>query len=170
MEGSGIQEAVKQACSLTYVSQKLDISRPSLYKYMDLYDRGERERIPQGVLSFLDYMSTGLRSDDDVILYFMGMVGETKIDDGKFTEDVRAVSGGGRMMVMFPDVADPGSVVVEVLVRTPGGCSVIGEYRPGPGKSFVTIDDLVPGHEFLYRVRGPEGYLTGSVPFVIGDS
>ena len=41
MENPGrasIQATVKAVCSISYVSEKLQVSRPTLYKYMDLYD------------------------------------------------------------------------------------------------------------------------------------
>ena len=38
-----IQAAVKDVCSISYVSEKLQVSRPSLYKYMEL--QGETEDV-----------------------------------------------------------------------------------------------------------------------------
>ena len=35
---TSIQATVKSVCSISYVSEKLQVSRPTLYKYMDLYD------------------------------------------------------------------------------------------------------------------------------------
>ena len=39
--GRPIQGVVKEVCSISYVSEKLQVSRPSLYKYMELYDSGD---------------------------------------------------------------------------------------------------------------------------------
>lgn len=169
-----IQSTVKSVCSISYVSEKLQVSRPSLYKYMDLYDSGDRSRIPARVLDFFDFLRSGRRSEDDAILYFIKNR-ERSSDDGAEGESkgsfpVECITGGDGAMVMFPDCGDPSEVVVEVLADFDGSTKVIGEYRPEPGRRFVRIGDLLPGHTFYYRVRiSDDVYVVDDpVPFSVG--
>ena len=90
-----VQDAVKTACSLSYVAEKLGISRPTLYRYMDLYDEGDGMRIPSGVRDLFDFVTSARRSEEDVIMYFM-----RRPQPGKAPEPrVRIATGGGRVMV-----------------------------------------------------------------------
>ena len=154
--GRPIQGVVKEVCSISYVSEKLQVSRPSLYKYMELYDSGDTSKIPDRVLAFFRFLTSAKRSEDDAILYF---INEGSRRAGQ--EDVRTecLTGGGRAMITFPGVSDPSDTVVEILVGGDSGFSLIGEYRPEPGMRFVTIDNLVPDHIFYYRIRTSDGVL-----------
>lgn len=141
-----VQDAVKAACSLSYVAEKLGISRPTLYRYMELYDAGDGMRIPSGVRDLFDFVTSARRSEEDVIMHFMRRPqprgGEPR---------VRIATGGGRVMVMFPD-ADPDDVVVRIYSDFDGIREVIGEYVPEPGRRYVTVDDLIPGTDFYLEV------------------
>ena len=165
--GRPIQGVVKEVCSISYVSEKLQVSRPSLYKYMELYDSGDTSKIPDRVLAFFRFLTSAKRSEDDAILYF---INEGSRRAGQ--EDVRTecLTGGGRAMITFPGVSDPSDTVVEILVGGDSGFSLIGEYRPEPGMRFVTIGNLVPGHMFYYRLRMPSGEATDPVGFTIPDA
>ncbi len=121
MENGGIQALVKGVCSISYVSEKLQVSRPSLYKYMDLYDSGDLSKIPDRVLRFFRFLVTSPRTEDDAILYF---IRESQSADagGEGTGiKTECLCGGGRAMVMFPSAQDFSDVVVEVLVRGDSG-------------------------------------------------
>ncbi len=154
-----VQDAVKAACSLSYVSEKLGISRPTLYKYMDLYDSGQSDRLPTGVRRFFAYVTAERRTEEDVILYFM------RGDREGPPMRVRTVSDGGRAMVIFPD-ADPDEAVVKVFADFDGISEEIAEYRPEPGRRFVTIDDLVPGATFYLEVQSGD-MTSGMLPLEI---
>lgn len=97
--GRPIQGVVKEVCSISYVSEKLQVSRPSLYKYMELYDSGDTSKIPDRVLAFFRFLTSAKRSEDDAILYF---INEGSRRAGQ--EDVRTecLTGGGRAMITFP--------------------------------------------------------------------
>lgn len=175
-QDGSIQSTVKSVCSISYVSEKLQVSRPSLYKYMELYDAGDRTRVPGRVLDFFDFLRSGRRSEDDAILYFIKNRGGDR-DDGRDDDappsfGVECITGGDGAMVMFPDCGDLSEVVVEVLADFDGTPRVIGEYRPEPGRRFVRIGDLVPDHTFYYRVRtSGDRYVVGDpVPFSVGSS
>ena len=73
-------------------------------------------------------------------------------------------------MILFPDAENPSDIAVEVSMEIDGRMTVIGEYRPAPGRRFVTIDDLIPENTFYYTVRsvsdgrvvsGPEAFTVG---------
>lgn len=164
MTGNGIQSAVRAACSVTYLSDKLGVSRPTLYKYMELYDAGESARLPAGVRDFFGWLTAAKRGEDDVIMYFV-----RRPRGPEAPEKGRCLCGGGRAMVVLTDVPDPSKAVVEVLIPGRDGLEVIGEYRPEPGRRFVTIGDLVPGHTFYFRVRDGSGAVTEPEPFDVGS-
>ena len=115
---TSIQATVKSVCSISYVSEKLQVSRPTLYKYMDLYDSGGRDRVPTKVLRFFDYLTSARRSEDDAILYFIRESGREEGPEPSQREDPVPVTcriGGDRAMVLFPDA--------DATVRSPGGAS-----------------------------------------------
>ena len=58
-----IADWVKMNSSVTKVADDLNLSRPTVYKYMDAYDRGDRDQIPQEVVAYFDRMV----SDSDSI-------------------------------------------------------------------------------------------------------
>lgn len=154
-----VQDAVKAACSLSYVAEKLGISRPTLYRYMDLYDAGDGRRIPPRVRDLFDFVTSARRSEEEVIMYFM-----RRPQPGRAAEPrVRIATGGGRVMVMFPD-ADPDDVVVRIFTDFDGVREEIGEYVPEPGRKYVTVDDLIPGTEFYLEVVSG-GVSTGQIRF-----
>lgn len=66
--------------SISYVSDKLQVSRPSLYKYMDLYNAGEYAKIPFKVFCFFDHLSSSTKTEDNAILYFIKARNENKAD------------------------------------------------------------------------------------------
>lgn len=170
MENGGIQALVKGVCSISYVSEKLQVSRPSLYKYMDLYDSGDMSKIPDRVLRFFRFLVASPRTEDDAILYFIRESQSADAGGEGAGIGTECLCGGGKAMVMFPSAQDFSDVVVEVLVRGDSGYKLIGEYRPEPGMRFVTIGNLVPGHLFYYRLRMPSGEATDPVGFTIPDA
>lgn len=158
-EEGRVQDAVKAACSLSYVSEKLGISRPTLYKYMELYDSGETEKLPVGVKRFFRFVTDSRRSEEEVILYFM------RGDREKPEMRSHVTSSDGRVMIVFPD-ADPEATVVKIYAEFDGVRDEIAEYRPEPNKKFVTISDLVPGAKFYYEVQSGDE-TSGVHPFEI---
>ncbi len=51
-----IADLVKMNSSVTKVSDDLNLSRPTVYKYMEAYDRGNKDHIPQEVVVYFDKM------------------------------------------------------------------------------------------------------------------
>ena len=47
---------VKMNSSVTKVAEDLKLSRPTVYKYIELYDTGERDQIPEEVVAYFDKM------------------------------------------------------------------------------------------------------------------
>ncbi len=116
-QDGSIKSTVKAVCSISYVSEKLQVSRPSLYKYMDLYDVGKRVNVPLKVLHFFDYLSSNTRTENDTVLYFIKVRNE---DEANGPSEILAecITGDDSAMVLFPDTEEPEDVVVEVLVDT----------------------------------------------------
>ncbi len=164
-EGS-VQDAVKSACSITYVSEKLGVSRPTLYKYMDIYDSTGADGLPVEVGRFFDFITSMPRTEEEVILFFMG---KFVTDPGRIVEDtagrIRVLTSPGRAMVLFPD-SDPGNTSVRVYIDIDGTLCMIGEYTPAESRRFVTIDDLVSGQPFVCEVMS-DGTSLGFMGFEI---
>ena len=66
-----MREALKNMqLRLTELSEYLDISRPTLYKFVDYYDTGQKSLINKSVLKLFDYISSNKDIDKkDVISY-----------------------------------------------------------------------------------------------------
>lgn len=56
---------------ITEISEMMDISRPTLYKYIDMYDSGERDKIDPDVLKLLDHIKRNPRLGKKDILYYV---------------------------------------------------------------------------------------------------
>lgn len=185
MDGKRIQDTVREVCSLSYVSGKMGISRPTLYKYMELYDSGETDRIPDQARSFFDYMSRGGRSEDDVMLYFLRGRPEEPSDETPvcaiqpslptsfLTKPVPAppagaedlddglttacIRDGDRLTILFRDAfGRVDETVVEFYITVDGEEFLFGEFRPDPGMRFVRVDPP-RGCTCRYRVRQRSG-------------
>ncbi len=144
---SSPSERLRSASSISYASSKLGVSRPTLYRYMRLYEEGRREEVPERVAEFLDYCRSkeGL-SEEDVVLYLGGSGGEARWGpSGRGA----CLSDGGKAMIVLKDPGKDRSVEVAAVIS--GETIVLGEYPLPEGRGFVMIDDLVPGHEFLFR-------------------
>ncbi len=140
-------ERLRSASSISYASSKLGISRPTLYRYMRLYEEGRRDGIPERVAEFLDYCgSKEDLSEEDVVMYLGGTAGEARWGtSGRGA----CMSDGGKAMIVLRDPGKDRSVEVAAVIS--GETIVLGEYPLPEGRGFVMIDDLVPGHDFLFR-------------------
>ena len=61
-----IADAIKMNSSVTKVADDLDLSRPTVYKYMEAYDNGSRD-LPENVLAYFDKMVSS--SDSITVLH-----------------------------------------------------------------------------------------------------
>jgi len=61
-----IADWVKMNSSVTKVAEDLNLSRPTVYKYMEVYDRGDKDQIPQEVVAYFDKMISD--SDSTTVL------------------------------------------------------------------------------------------------------
>ena len=75
-------------------------------------------------------------------------------DEGLMT---LCVGNDGRSMVLFQllsdETVDDPQFSVSLIMETPSGSMVIGEYVPDKGKSFVLIDDVLPNLRLQYEVK-----------------
>lgn len=85
-----IAVTLRGATSLSEIAEKLDISRPTLYKYMDHFDNGEYERIPKNICAYFDRMSRGDASEEESAIYLMA---EQRRRDGIRNADAVSVDG-----------------------------------------------------------------------------
>ncbi len=160
----GLSSMLKKASSISRVSSKLGVSRPTLYRYMWLYEEGDRSKLPDSARSFFDYCSgRDSLDEDDVSLYFLEQRPERP---GWAEGGGMLMSGGDRAIVILRHPESDRSV--EVAADISGETVVIGVYRARDDRSFVLIDDLVPGHEFKYRTVSTDGRRSGWEVFVIG--
>lgn len=160
-----VSESLREVAPLTEVASRLRVSRPTLYRYIDLYDRGETGAIPGDVLRFLDQVTSGrTTADQDRISLIQGTL---SLDGGSFdTEDgwsggaigTICVGQGGRAMVLFRDAFNqPDWTRVVVSVRIGPECTDIGTFVPAEGRRYVVIDDLIPKLDYRYRVEQGAG-------------
>ncbi len=165
--GSVLLETLKGASSISYVSSRLGISRPTLYRYADLYDWGERSKIPPKIRRFFDFcLKSGHLDEEDVVIYLHD-IGSGGDRWGEGSGRAACMTGGDRAMIVLRDPAREPSV--EVAVDISGETIVIGTYHVAEDRGFVLIDDLVPGHRFKYRTVGLDGSRSGWESFVLGD-
>jgi len=145
---------LKKASSISYVSSKLGVSRPTLYRYVDLYESGDKEKVPEAARDFFVFCRKVDLSEDDVSKYFL----VNRNEDTTWGEESgrgACLTGGDRVMIIVRNPEKDRAV--EVSTEISGETIVIGTYHLSDEKNFVTIDDLVPGHSFKYRLVGNDG-------------
>ncbi len=159
-----LAETLKKVSSISFVSSKLGVSRPTLYRYIELYEGGDKSKIPAEVRDFFDYCCEEPLTEDVVYSYFYNSrpaVASWKVELGMST----CMTGGNRAIIILRNPEDDRSV--EVAADISGETIVIGTYRIPLDKRFVLIDDLVPGHSFKYRIVNKNGDRSDWETFVI---
>lgn len=152
--GQSLLDTLKKASSISYVSSKLGVSRPTLYRYVDLYESGDKEKVPEVAREFFIYCCKDDLSEDDVSRYFL----VNRSEDASWGEESggsACLTGGDRVMIIVRNPKKDRAV--EISTEISGETIVIGTYHLSDEKNFVTIDDLVPGHSFKYRLVGTDG-------------
>ena len=56
--------------NITELSEIMDVSRPTMYKFLDLYENGDRDRIDQNVLKFFDGIKRNPKMKKKDALYY----------------------------------------------------------------------------------------------------
>jgi hypothetical protein len=74
---------------ITELSELMGVSRPTFYKYLDMYDLGEREKIDPKVLKLLDHIRKNPRIGKRDVLYYILLIQGGK---GRMETDDRKVS------------------------------------------------------------------------------
>ncbi|MBP3385878.1 MAG: hypothetical protein J6K69_03370 [Candidatus Methanomethylophilaceae archaeon] len=166
---SYISTMIREAMPLSEVAEALSISRPTLYKYMDYYDSGEKERLPSRIRDYFDYMSSGDVSRKDARSFLMDTVdtsGEAQVQ----VPEKESWSGGdlqtlcigqdGESMVIFRDAMPaPRYTVLTVFIQVDGERVTIGRYHPEEEMKFVKVGNLIPKLDYMYVVEQGSGDL-----------
>lgn len=86
----------------TELANYLDISRPTMYKFIESYDNGEFETINKKVLKLFDYISNNeLIGKNNVINYILNNIAEVKEMESK--EEVDLFKNVRRYILANPD-------------------------------------------------------------------
>ena len=86
----------------TELANYLDISRPTMYKFIESYDNGEFDTINKKVLKLFDYMTTNeLIGKNNVINYILNNIAEVKEMETK--EDVELFKNVRRYILANPE-------------------------------------------------------------------
>ena len=86
----------------TELANYLDISRPTMYKFIESYDNGEFETINKKVLKLFDYISNNeLIGKNNVINYILNNIAEVKELETK--EEVDLYKNVRRYMIANPE-------------------------------------------------------------------
>lgn len=171
-----ISEKLREVIPLLELARMLNVSRPTLYKYMEYYDSGNFEKIPTRVHECFDYMSEGdhtrnqvkaflsraptdasaADSDDDEPAPVISDSRRNDSDNGWSVGPIPnlCVSENGVAMVIFRDPMD-GTCTTRLLVfiEVDGVEVPVGTYLPEPGMKFVRVDNLIPVLDYRYRLE-----------------
>ncbi len=149
-----VSEIIKNVSSISYISGKLGISRPTLYKYLGAYQENPAS-VPEDAREFFDFCANCNPSSEDIVLFFSGR--PKKAEWGKRTGAAACLTEKGRAMIVLRD-RDAGASV-EVAAVISGETIVLGEFYPEEGRGYVTLD-LIPSYPFRYRVSDADGNKT----------
>ena len=89
-----IQDKLKDLkIKVTEIADYVNLSRPTLYKAMDLYDDGEFDSINKNVLKIFDYINNNKNIDKkDVINYMLSIVDEKTLDTVFTFDSIRVLN------------------------------------------------------------------------------
>lgn len=165
MDRASISERLKEAASISDAADALSISRPTLYKYMDLYDNGMFDRIPERVL---DYFDSAARNYDE---NYTGISGSDRAKREAFSKGMRedeassgasvawtdstvstmTVSDDRGTVVFFRDAVSEGwDATVRLFVAVGGRTSEIGRFEAERRTGFVRVPLLPVGPEYQF--------------------
>ena len=148
-----VSERFRHNFSKSYLADTFGISRPTLYKYMDLYDNREMEDIPGRVLEFFDYVSNRERTYEEMVGFLEKvalihhMEPHTRERDGLqwSSHNIRTVPivSDGVLTVIFKDALHaPQETVLRINVKVSDENVVIAECSPAPGLHYIRVDGL----------------------------
>ena len=148
-----VSERFRHNFSKSYLADTFGISRPTLYKYMDLYDNHEIEDIPGRVLEFFDYVSNRERTYEEMVGFLEKvalihhMEPHTREKDGLqwSSHNIRTVPivSDGVLTVIFKDALHaPQETVLRINVKVSDENVVIAECSPAPGLHYIRVDGL----------------------------
>ena len=148
-----VSERFRHNFSKSYLADTFGISRPTLYKYMDLYDNHEMEDIPGRVLEFFDYVSNRERTYEEMVGFLEKvalihhMEPHTREKDGLqwSSHNIRTVPivSDGVLTVIFKDALHaPQETVLRINVKVSDENVVIAECSPAPGLHYIRVDGL----------------------------
>lgn len=156
-----VSDRFRHNFSKSYLADTFGISRPTLYKYMDLYDNSEIGDIPGRVLEFFDYVSETERTYEEMVTFLERVSfihqSEPLVKDRSglqwVTETIRTVpvTNNDSVIIVFKDSMDhPDETVLRVYVNVSDEDIVIAEVYPEPRKHFVKVKDLPTGVSMTY--------------------
>ena len=173
-------DAIKRKLSLSDVADTFGISRPTLYKYIDDYDRQDYSRLSSDILRLFDYVTDENTTADDaqaILLDYRRVrrhadtTPNPQIDNCParlapstqqvaerdrglrwIHEDVKVTCIGqdGRSMVIFD--GPEGIYRLRLWMDIDGMPFLIAEYPKQDGKRFFVVDDVLPRPGYRFDV------------------
>lgn len=171
-----VSDRVRHNFSKSYLADLLGISRPTLYKYMGLYDHGVTDDIPGKVLEFFDFISKDDRTYDEMTAFLekltSGGVPPAPVKKpeglGWVTKGVPTVpmTSDGSLTVIFKDAfPNPAETYLRIIIEVSGERHVLADIPVMTGMHYFRVDDLPKGIRMEYIVvqTGP-GMMSESEP------
>jgi hypothetical protein len=148
-----VSDRFRHNFSKSYLADTFGISRPTLYKYMDLYDCRETEDIPGRVLEFFDYVSERDRTYEEMVGFLDKVAQIHHMEPHAREKDVLQWSShnirtvpivsDGVLTVIFKDALhSPQETVMRINVKVSDENVVIAECSPAPGLHYIRVDGL----------------------------
>lgn len=192
-----ISDLIREYSSISEVAEKYGISRPTLYRYMDLYDSEEYEKIPERLLVYFNILMNGDNPQGESEIYLKAeskrreeqlvrhKLAEVESDIDTRLREIRINQAATKSrwsddFIQSICVPIPGGATVFVkngvntdftllvYIDVDGGRSLIGRYAPLQGTAYVTVRDLPPGMDYTYSIESADCNLTKPLRFVIG--
>lgn len=174
MERIPISERIKEVSSISEAAGRLSVSRPSLYKYMEYYDRGDYDPIPPRILSFFDMVESddgkgdnlerrlieeNLRSDRLKLRIMGDAHDEASVERPRYAWTVDevptmlVVDRDGASVIFRNAVAGGWDAIAHVSVIVDGVPSEVRRYEAGNGSGIVRMDRLPAGPRYQYTAE-----------------
>ena len=176
-----IGDIIKKKLSISDLADAFGISRPTLYRYIEYYETGRKESIPDPISMYFDYISAEDVDGTDARMKLISMrkKGDSQEDSdfkvlfkksysSKFYRymksnvwnngDIRTlpITRDERTMVVYEGGYDP-RYTLTLFIKVSEDLIPIGEYKHGESKGFFVIDDVVACDGLFYEVSFYDG-------------
>lgn len=158
---TSVSDCFRAGYSKSSLSDVFGISRPTLYKYIEMFNEGNTDEIPFKIKSFFKYVKESERTKEEMENFIQLQSALSSDDDSPNTTDLQWTDGSiehciinndNALYIIFKNPAIVTKIKVRIMVRVSYDEIVLGEYSPDPEKQYIRIMDIPRRTKLYYQI------------------